>query len=163
MTGVLDAVKALEALPKEFSPARRRNIGKKGMASFISRAKQKAPVQTGTLRESIGTKTFRNNKDYVFGGVVTGKAVKSVTNDKIVVDGFYAKFLEYGFTQIAWAEKKQRKINGDFTAAQMQKIEPKPFLRPAYDETKETVRRDTINLVIKRLRAYEKKQKRKIK
>lgn len=159
ITGFKEAEKALEALPKEFSTAKKRGIGKKGMQAFINSAKQKAPVQSGTLRASIGTKTFRNNKDYVFGGVVTNKSIKSVTGDKIKVDGFYAKFIEYGFTQIAWGTKGKTIRNGLVYKSQMQKIEPKPFLRPAWDETRDKVKRDTIKLVIKRLRAYERKNK----
>lgn len=156
---------ALKKLPKEFSLTRRRNILKKGLDPFISAAKSKAPKDSGELAESIGTKTFRNNKEFVFGGVVTKKKVKTVTNEKITVDGFYAKFIEYGFRHIAWPDKGVRIRTGLVGGAlaglnkRITNVKPKPFLRPAWDETKGSVKNATIKLTEKRVKAYERKVK----
>ena len=160
----MEAVRAaLNRLPKEFTLAKRRNILKKGLQPFIQSAKNKAPVKTGTLKESIGTKVFRNNKTYVYGGVSTKKNIKTVTNEKITVDGFYAKWLEYGFTHISFPEKGQTLKNTIFPKWQTSEVKPKPFLTPAWDETKGRVRKDSINLIIKKLRRYEKKEKKNTK
>ena len=154
---------ALKKLPKEFSVSRKKTILKKGLQPFIRQAKSNAPVDSGELRESIGTKTFRNNKAFVFGGVTTKKNIKSVTNEKITVDGFYAKFIEYGFRHIAWATKGSR-ISNNFLASfndRITKVKAKPFLRPAWDSKHEAVKKETIELTKKRVKAYEKKVKKK--
>ena len=161
--GMRSVQKALDLLPKEFGVTKKRNLLKKGIKPFIERAKSKAPVKTGVLKESIGVKTFRNNKNWVFGGVITGKNIKSVTNEKITVDGFYAKWLEFGFTHISFPEKGQTLKNTNFAPKETSWVKPKPFLIPAWDETKGTVRSGTVKLILKRLKAYEKKQKRNIK
>tara|TARA_R110000803_G_scaffold87730_1_gene154646 strand:+ start:1860 stop:2372 length:513 start_codon:yes stop_codon:yes gene_type:complete len=161
--GMSSVQRALSLLPEEFNIAKKRNLLKKGLKPFIQRAKSKAPVKTGVLRESIGTKTFRNNKKWVYGGVRTDKKIKTVTNDKVTVDGFYAKWLEYGFTHISFPEKGQTLKNTTFPKGHVSEVKPKPFLTPAWDETKGTVRKETVSLILKALRRYEKKQKKNIK
>jgi HK97 gp10 family phage protein len=158
-----DIKSALDKLPKEFSIRRRRTILKKGLESFINTAKSKAPVDTGQLKEAISTKTFRNNKAFVFGGVVTKGSTKSVTGEKVKIDGFYAKFLEYGFDHIAWPEKGFRLDRDPIRENRITKIPAKrhAFLRPAWDETKLKVKTDTINLTEKRVKAYERKVKKR--
>ena len=162
---IKDMQNALRNLPKEFSVLKKRNILKKGADVFIARAKSKAPVETGELREAIGTKTFRNNKNFVFAGIVTKKSIKSVTGKKVVIDGFYAKFIEYGFRQIAWPEKGdsiKKGIIGGLLASvdkRITTVKPKPFLRPAWDETKNQMRADVIALTAKKEQAYERRIK----
>ena len=161
--GMNSVKRALSLLPEEFTIVKKRNLLKKGVQPFIQRAKSKAPVKTGVLRESIDTKTFRNNKTWVYAGVVTDKKIKTVTNEKITIDGFYAKWLEYGFTHISFPEKRQTLKNTTFPKGHVSEVKPKPFLTPAWDETKGTVRKGTVGLILKALRRYEKKQKKNIK
>jgi HK97 gp10 family phage protein len=161
--GMNSVKRSLSLLPKEFGITRKRNLLKKGLDPFIQRAKSKAPVKSGVLRESIGIKTFRNNKTWIYGGVMTDKKIKTVTNEKFTVDGFYAKWLEFGFTHISFPEKGQTLKNTKFPKGHVSEVAPKPFLIPAWDETKGTVRSGTVKLILKRLKAYEKKQKRNIK
>lgn len=149
---------AISKLPNEFSLRRKRTILKQGMKPFINEAITRAPKDTGDLKLSIDTKTFRNNPNYVFGGVVTKKKIKiggSVGTE--IVDGFYAKFLEYGYRQVAWAKKGQTIRKGSFSKSQIQQIAPKPFLRPAWDSSKERVKTVTIAIAEKRIKAYLKK------
>lgn len=159
-----DIRNALNNLPKEFTLAKRRNILKKGASSFIDRAKSKAPIDTGELREAIGTKTFRNNKEFVFAGVRTKGKVSGVLG-KVEIDGFYAKFLEYGFRHIAWPAKGssiKKGFLGKHLAAvdkRITKVKAKAFLRPAWDESKNQMRKDVENLTEKKIKAYERKNK----
>jgi HK97 gp10 family phage protein len=145
---------AIDRLPKEFTQRRAQTVLKQGLKPFISSAKSKAPSDTGNLKGAIGIKTFRNNKRYIFAGVKTKKGGGKG-------DGFYAKFLEYGFTHVAWPEKGKRIDKGDYSADRLKKIEPKPFLRPAWDETKNRVKDETIRISEKRIKAYLKKVKKK--
>lgn len=149
---------ALDKLPKEFSITRRRTILKKGLDPFINAAISKAPQDTGDLKLSIGTKTFRNNKNSVFGGVITKKKIKiggSVGSESL--DAFYAKFIEFGFTHVAWPEKGKRIDKGDYSRSRLKKVEAKPFLRPAWEETKQRVKAETIGISEKRIKAYMRK------
>lgn len=153
VTGTKQITAAFGKLPKEFSTTKRKNISKKALKPFISRAKQKAPVDTGSLEDSIGIKVYRNNPNFVYAGVVKKRGKKRKGKDP-----FYAKFIEFGFTQIAWPEKGESRKRGDFPKWQQQKIEAKPFILPAWDETKDVVRRKTTLLIIKRIRAFKRKQ-----
>ncbi len=150
---------AIDKLPKEFTVRRVQGVLKKGLQPFIRRARLTAPIDTGELRESIKTKTFRNNKYMVFGGVVTKGSVNSVTGDKVNVDGFYAKFIEYGFTHVAWPEKGKRIDKGQYSDSRLTEVNPEPFLRPSWDETKNNVKTETIKLSEKSVKAYLKKVK----
>lgn len=150
--------KALKGLPKEFSKRRKQTILKKGLEPFINAAISKAPKDTGDLKLSIGTKTFRNNTNGVFGGVVTKKKIKiggSVGTE--TVDAFYAKFIEYGYRQIAWPTKGETLRKSYISKGRVQKIAPRPFLRPAWDATKGQVKTVTIAVAEKRIKAYMKK------
>lgn len=153
-----DITKALEGLPKEFTTRRRQTVAKKGLKPFINAAISRAPKKTGDLRLSIDTKVFRNNKNYVFGGVITKRKIKiggSVGSE--TVDGFYAKFIEYGYRQIAWPTKGETLRKSNISKGRVQQIQPRPFLRPAWDATKEQVRTVTIAEAEKRIKAYLKK------
>lgn len=150
---------ALNKLPKEFSLTRRRTILKQGLKPFINAAISKAPSKSGDLKLSIDTKTFRNNKKYVFGGVVTKKKIRiggSVGSEKL--DAFYAKWIEFGFTHIAWPKDGEEVKNVD--KSRLKEIEPSPFIRPAWDATRVQVRKRTEQIVEKRIKAYERKVKR---
>jgi len=161
--GMSSVLRALSLLPEEFTIAKKRTLLKKGEQPFIQSAKNKTPVKTGVLRESIGTKVFRNNKKWIYAGVVTDKKIKTVTNEKITIDGFYAKWVEYGFTHISFPDKGQTLHNTYFPKSHIKPGKNQPFLTPAWDETKGKVRKETVRLILKALRRYEKKQKKNIK
>lgn len=150
--------KALDQLPKEFSLTIRRNIAKKAVAPFINQAILNAPRKTGNLKLSIDTKTFRNNPQYIFAGVILKKKIRvggSVGTEQI--DAFYAKFIEYGYTQVAWPRKGGTIRKGSFLASQQKVIPPRPFLRPAWDTTKSRCADEMEKQVEKRLKKYMKK------
>ena len=149
-----DILLAFELLPKEFSLQRKRTILKEGVQPFLEAARNKAPKDTGVLKLSIGTKTFRNNKNGLFAGVVLKKKING--NE---VDGFYAKFLEYGWTHIAWPQKGQSIKKGTVYKKQMSEVpaERNAFLRPAWDETNERIKKRTEAIIAKRINAYEKR------
>ena len=149
---------AFDSLPKEFSSRRKQTIAKKGMSPFVESAKNKAKQDTGALKLSIGTKTFRNNKNGAFGGVILKQKGNSESE---TTDAFYAKFLEYGWTHIAWPQKGQSIKKGTVYKKQMSEVpaERNAFLRPAWDETRMRVQSETIKLIEKRLAAYMRKVK----
>jgi HK97 gp10 family phage protein len=147
---------ALNRLPKEFSLARRRTVLKTAFKPFLKRAQNSAPIDSGDLVLSIDTKTFRNNKKYVFAGVVTDKKIKGVGK----VDGFYAKFIEYGYTHVAWPEKGKKISKGDYNNSspkRFKEIEAKPFLRPAWEATKDGVVKTVNKTVNRRIKSFEKR------
>ena len=155
-----DIENVMKGLPEEFSIRRKRTILKKGLQPFINNAIQRAPKKTGDLKLSIDTKTFRNNPNYVFGGVITKKKIKiggSVGREE--VDAFYAKFIEYGYTHIAWPQKGETIRRSSISRDRLKEIQPKPFLRPAWESTKRQVRSMTIAIASKRVKSYLKRKK----
>ena len=148
-----EMMKVLDSLPYEFNTRRRRSILRKGVKSFIQRAKTNAPVDSGILKNNIGTKAFRNNKNSLYAGVV----LKGNAKDKMgrAKDGWYARLIEYGFTQISWPDKSKKKT--DYPASRKIRIQPKPFLRPAWEATKNQVFKETIESANKSLKRWMKK------
>lgn len=145
--------RVMDSLPYEFDTRRRRGILRRGVKSFIKKAKENAPVKQGILKKNIGTKAFRNNRTSLFAGVILkGKATDKWGNTK---DGWYARLIEYGFTQIAWPDKRKKKSSYD--TSRVQEIQPKPFLRPAWEATKNQVFKDTIDAASKSLNRWIKK------
>jgi hypothetical protein len=71
-------------------------------------------------------------------------------------DGWYARLIEYGFTQIAFPEKRP-KTKHDYPASRKKRIQPKPFLRPAWEATKNQVFKETIQGATKSLNRWMKK------
>lgn len=162
--------KALDQLPKEFSLTVRRNISKKAVAPFLRQAFQNAPHDTGDLQFSIGTKTFRNNKAAIFAGVILKKKLNfggTIGTDK--TDVFYAKFIEFGYTHIAWPKKGETIRNGrkglflirDLSKKRLKKIPPRPFLRPAWNSTKDQCAKAMANETERRLKIYNRKVRKK--
>ena len=135
-----EMMRTMDSLPYEFNIRRRRGILRRGLKSFVQKAKANAPVDSGILKSNIGTKAFRNNRTSLFAGVI----LKEKAKDKMgrAKDGWYARLIEYGFTQIAWPEKSKKV--GKYSADRIQKIQPKPFLRPAWEATKNQVFNETI-------------------
>jgi len=148
-----EMMKVLDSLPYEFNTRRRREILKRGVNSFVQRAKSSAPVDSGILKKNIGTKAFRNNKNSLFAGVI----LKGNAKDKMgrAKDGWYARLIEYGFTQISWPEKSKKKQS--YPASRKIRIQPKPFLRPAWEATKNQVFKETIESANKSLNRWMKK------
>ena len=148
-----EMMRTMDSLPYEFNIRRRRDILRRGLESFVQKAKANAPVDSGILKNNIGIKAFRNNRTSLFAGVILkGKAKDKMGRAK---DGWYARLIEYGFTQIAWPERS-KKVD-KYSADRIQKIQPKPFLRPAWEATKNQVFKETIQGATKSLNRWMKK------
>lgn len=141
-------LKQFKKLPDEFTVRRKMNILKKGMEPFLMKARQLAPVDTGGVRESIGTKKFSNNNQYLFGGVIKSKKV-GYGSKKQKIDPFYAKFAEGGFRHIAWPEKGRRIKNGYYGANRIKQIPARPFIEPAWKKSEDQVFNKTTELIEK--------------
>lgn len=146
--------KVIDGLPKSFSLTRRRNFAKKSLKIYLMAAEARAPKDTGNLAFSLKHKIFRNNKRMVFAGPIS-KARGS--RSKVKNDGFYAKFIEYGFRALAFPSKGERIGMGHIPANHITKVEPRPFLRPAFDATKDQVYQDLVKRVTKAVRSYQRK------
>lgn len=141
-------LKQFKKIPAEFTVRRKMNILKKGMEPFLMKARQLAPVDTGATKESIGTKKFKNNNQYLFGGVLRSKKV-AYGSQKQKLDPFYAKFAEGGFRHIAWPEKGRRIKNGYYGANRIKQIPARPFIEPAWRKSEKDVFKTTVELTEK--------------
>ena len=148
--------KQIDRLPKHFSLTRRRNFAKKSLNIYLRAAEAKAPKDTGNLSFSIKHKIFRNNKGFVFAGPIA-KPRGSRSKKKIKNDGWYARLIEYGFRNFAFPRKGQTIDSADVFPSRITKVEPKPFLRPAFDATKNAVYNDLVKRVTKAVKAYQRK------
>jgi HK97 gp10 family phage protein len=113
---------------KQFGPKLAKKIFskviRKAAKPVLETARNAVPVDSGDLRRSLkirARKRSRRNKNTVGVQVVTGERF-------FKGELFYGGFLEFG-----WRTGKR----GSDKRTQVQ---PKPFLRPAYDQNKSTVR-----------------------
>ena len=101
-----------------------RKVVRKAAEPVLATARANVPVDSGDLKKSLkvrAMKRSRRNKNRV--GVQVGTGEKFFLGDQ-----FYAGFIELG-----WHTGKRRSLKRT-------KVEPKPFLRPAHDQNKSTVR-----------------------
>ena len=135
---------ALEKLPDEVKQQALK-IGVKAGAEVIADAvRAKAPLDTGRLRDSVQVKaaTRLRNKDTAVGYRVT------VGGDgKSKDDPYYAYFIEYGYMK-----QETRVINGRIWSLPRGTgtptwIPPKPFVRPALEQSSEAAKTAISNAV----------------
>ena len=137
---------AIDRLPKKIDYKERRKILRKGLKPMVRAMKSKAPSKTGQLKLAIGTKTYRNNKGYVFAGPLLNKRISATIGGqkfKDNLDAFYAQWLEFGFRAIAFPEKGEQIGRGkkpiNPNSPRITNIPPRPFIRPAVDASKGSV------------------------
>lgn len=99
--------------------------GKAGADVIVRAAKEKVPVKSGDLKDSILTKPKE---------ITPLKATFEVGSDI-----FYAPFVEHGHPLV-----RNKKTVGS--------VQPHPFLRPAVDETKDEVKKVFADEVRRRLK-----------
>lgn len=139
--GLKELAADFKALPGKL---RRRSLfraARKGGNLIQERAKRRAPVRTGRLRESITTTVRQVGTSAVEADVGPKVAFKyekvQLTfgiGKYIVATGWYAHFVEFGHVM-----KARGKVIGS--------IPPKPFLRPAADESVD----DTVAIAVQEL------------
>ena len=137
--GLEKVTRTLDKLPT----AMERRIGlralRKGGRIVINAARQKLRAngsdRTGTLRKSLAQKAIKSvtGRLGLYIGPTTGKGAK--------YDGWYAHLVEFGTGPKVVSSNK---VMSDGSAVYGKEVEhpgsaPKPFLRPAIDETKQEV------------------------
>ena len=136
MPGLAALKRKLERMPKE---ARReiRKALEKGAYDIAETARSFAPVDDGTLRDSI---------DFNFGGPKGEKRALAESGLYVTIhaggaDAFYAPFVEFGT-----APHEQ---GGKYKGSQHPGTPPRPFFYPAYRANKKRVKA-SINRAIRR-------------
>ncbi|WP_442765105.1 HK97-gp10 family putative phage morphogenesis protein [Sulfurospirillum cavolei] len=121
--GLEQLISKLNNLPEKLEKKVIRAAVRKGAILVRDKAREKAPVKTGTLKKSI---KIRSNK--VANGIISFKI--GPTNDKKKgTDVFYGRFIEFGTSKMA----------------------AKPFMRPALDESETEVLNVVIDNVKSKL------------
>lgn len=124
--GLAELHKELEKLPTKIEKNATRGALRAGAKVFRDRAKELAPVKTGTLRDSIKIKTSARK----------GKAIKA-TVQAGSSDAYYAHMVEQG--TIAHLIKPRSRKSLFIAGLFMEVVEhpgagAHPFMRPAFDE-----------------------------
>ncbi len=128
----IEGLKGLQETLEKLAKKDSRRITRRGIAKIgqviRKEMRNRAPIKTGLLRNSIGYKTFRSVGGFR-GTVGPGPKV------------FYARFLEYGaarhFIPSKNAAERFVVIGGKvFSRVDHPGTSPRPFLRPAYDAVK---------------------------
>jgi HK97 gp10 family phage protein len=110
-----DIQRQLKKIPEAIRNERLRDINLAAAQPLIQSARQKAPVKTRDLQKSIGVVKRLSKGPAIFVGPDRKK-------------GFHGGWVEFGSFN-----RKTKKMNT-----------PKPFMRPAFDETKDRVQRIQI-------------------
>lgn len=136
LEGGMDLQKTLEQLPGKVNRKLLIAAGRKAGRILVKVARRKAPRKTGNLRKSIGIRTGKR-KDTA--SVLVGPRLKGKYK------GWYAHFVEFGVSGIGRFKKRRKsgdfqKVTGSrFVYRYRSDISAKPFMRPAYDQTKDQI------------------------
>lgn len=121
--GLEQLISKLNSLPDKLEKKVVRTAVRKGAILIRNKAREKAPIGTGTLKKSIKIRSNRAGN-----GVVSFKI--GPTNDKKKgTDIFYGRFQEFGTS----------------------KMPAHPYMRPAYDESESEVLDAVINEIKSKL------------
>jgi HK97 gp10 family phage protein len=128
---------ALKALPEKIQNRVIRLAIRKAAEPVLEQARANAPVEVGTLRDSLQIQTFRGRKRKTLIGVSISPGPTWFTGDS-----YYAGFIEFGYVKAPsfqgkdgkWYSVKRRRDKRGY-----RKVEAKPFLRPALHQAKAQV------------------------
>lgn len=148
MSGTNELDRAIKELGDKITHGPAKKALEAAVQPMVDRMKQMAPVETGALRESIGfkTKRYRRSKNTLAlvgpkSGTMWQTGPDTVTMGRNPAR--YAHLVEYGHAQVHGGRKTKGKSIRKNTISGKGFIEPKPFMRPAWDATKDQVY-DTI-------------------
>lgn len=142
-------------IEKDFTVRRKNNILKRAAEPMRREMYNTTPVDTGELRETIAFKQFKGTP---YLGVIRNKVVEIFGKGKEKIDkAFIAYFLEFGFTQIAWPERKKRV--GDYNPSRYTWVEGKGWLKDAFDSKEKEFYDKSIEEADKVLQKVSKKHK----
>lgn len=115
--GLEELISKLNGLPDKLETKVVRSAVRKGAILVRDKAREKVPVDTGTLKKSIKVRNNRSGK-----GIISFK-IGPTSDKKRGTDIFYGRFVEFGTSKMA----------------------AKPFMRPALDESENEVLDVVIN------------------
>jgi len=115
--GLEELISKLNGLPDKLETKVVRAAIRKGAILMRDKARDKVPVDTGTLKKSIKIRNNRSEK-----GIISFK-IGPTSDKKKGTDVFYGRFVEFGTSKMA----------------------AKPFMRPALDESENEVLDVVIN------------------
>jgi HK97 gp10 family phage protein len=145
LTNKKEIIQLLDKLPRAFESKAVRKLIKYAIVPAVNEAKRLAPVakrshlskygwiKPGTLRDSIGAIDMKRSKNVT---VIVGPRVKGKYGKAL--SGYYGMWIEFG-------HNIRRSAKGKFQSTERGKavggdIKPKPFMRPAWDNTHEVVK-----------------------
>ena len=130
--GIPETLAALKELPRLVEQKIMRTALRAAAKPIWKAAREKAPVDTGNLRDSITIKARRQTK----------KNVQSVIIhpgfEWYKGDNYYAMFVEFGHRIGKRPSRGKLRAYGRDVRAE---VPPHPFMRPAFDERKEEAKR----------------------
>lgn len=119
---------------------------------LIAAMKSKVPKRTGSGAKSIGLVVVKGKKAAIKVGPRTGKGLKN--------DGWYLRFVEYGTkTRQPRGSRKNARLkipsgDGYVYPYSAEGMKPQPFVRPAYDETKEQIVKEMGNNIARSIERF---------
>jgi len=131
LIGGKELEEVLKKLPEKVNKRILNSAARLAAKPLIKSARRKVPKRTRNLEKSIGTriKGRTGNQSVAMIGPQTGKRRR--------YDGWYAHFVEFGVSGISRKKKKRYRVD----------VAAKPFMRPAYDETKGEMQKEYGNYV----------------
>jgi HK97 gp10 family phage protein len=147
MNGLGDLLKKFERLSGEGVLSILDRSVEKGAAFLTEEVKQRVPIKTGTLRESIGYEKDEkksSEKKIIYKIGLTSK------------DAYYGVFLEFGTGKRIFKHPHIFKgWDGKWHSAKTSGVLPKkPFLRPAFDENIEKINQIIDDSFIEELKKW---------
>ena len=127
IVGAKELEAALKALPKTVANKVVRKALRSGGKVILGAMKAKCPVETGALLKALKVRAGRRRRNSYT--IVVGASSKDFTGKQ-----FYASFVEMGHLQGSRKLGSNRKM-----------IPAKPFMRPAYEQSKDTATTQTLD------------------
>ena len=130
VTGDKEIDKFLKGLPGKFSHRILQTANAKAAKPLINAEKLLAPKEEGDLRDSIGVKRASIKRANAVGEIKVGPLYRK--------GGRTAHFFEFGTKQRKTKGRGRYKVYR--AGANRGRIKPRPFVEPAFNKTKDTVK-----------------------
>lgn len=139
ITGYAEIDKLLRQLPDQLQHKILSEAHAIAARPLVDRAATKAPEKTGNLSQSIGVKKFSVQKAAQIGLVQVGPLRGGGRK------GYHAHLIEYGHRMITRSGESRGFVKA------------RPFMEPAFNETKDMVERNIAEIIGKRLLSFMKR------
>lgn len=139
ITGYAEIDKVLRELPNQLQHKILSEAHAESARPLVDRAASKAPEKTGNLSRSIGVKKFNVQKAAQVGLIQVGPLRGGMRK------GYHGHLIEYGHKIVTRSGQTRGFVKG------------KPFMQPAFNETKDMVERNIAANIGKRLLSFMKR------